>query len=97
MINLSKVKVSKEVNHGNRAGSPRYTLDWNDYYSHDVINEFIDELAATYPNVTTVSVGTTYEGRDMRAIQVNRAGPDAPNIWVEAGTGIESKTFGIVI
>ena len=70
-----------------RVGSPRYTLDWDDYYSHEVINEFIDELADSYPDVTTVSIGQTFEGRDMRVIQVNRAGPDAPNIWIEAGIG----------
>ena len=71
--------------HGLENKSPRYSLDWDDYYSHDVINEFIDELAANYPDVTTTSIGETYEGRDMRVIHMERAGPGAPNIWVETG------------
>ena len=70
-----------------------------------VINEFIDELASTYEWVNSVSIGESYEGRDMRVIQVRgelqthgnfsvttpncsqiaKAGPGAPNVWVEAG------------
>lgn len=64
---------------------PKYNLDWNDYYSHDDINEFIDELAATYDYVSTASIGQSYEGRDMRVIQIAKAGPGKPNIFVEAG------------
>ena len=74
-----------------RSGSAQnYALDWDDYYSYGVINEFMEELASSYANVSTVSIGTTYEGRDMRLIQVTRAGLDAPNIWVEAGTIIDT-------
>ena len=32
-------------------GSPRYTLTWDKYHGHEVIHEFIDELAATYDQV----------------------------------------------
>ena len=66
--------------------SPRYNLDWDDYYSHDDINAFIDELADTYSGfVSTRSIGSSFEGRDMRVIEITRAGPGAPNIWIEAG------------
>ena len=27
----------------------------------------------------------TYEGRDMRVIEINKAGPNAPIAWIEAG------------
>jgi murein tripeptide amidase MpaA len=64
----------------------RYSLDWNDYHPHDAFNEFIDELAASNSDwVNTVSIGKTVEGRDMRVIQITKAGPGKPNVWMEAG------------
>ena len=60
-------------------------MDWDSYHGHDDLNEFIDELAATYSWVETVSIGQSYEGRDMRVIQINKAGPGAPTVWVESG------------
>jgi murein tripeptide amidase MpaA len=66
-------------------GSPRYTLTWDDYYSHETINEFIDELAATHDFVETVSIGTTVEGRDLRVVQIKKAGAGKPNVFIDAG------------
>ena len=60
--------------------------DWNDYYRHEDINNFIDELASTNSDfINTVSIGKTVEGRDMRVIQITKAGSGAPNVWVDAG------------
>merc|ERR1719210_2477562 len=60
--------------------------DWDDYYRHDDINNFIDELASTNSDfINTVSIGKTNEGRDMRVIQITKAGSGAPNVWVDAG------------
>ena len=66
-------------------GSPRYTLTWDKYHGHEVIHEFIDELAATYDFVNTVSIGKTVEGRDLRVIQIAKAGPGKPNVFIDAG------------
>ena len=64
--------------------------DWNDYYRHDEINNFIDELASTNSEfINTVSIGKTVEGRDMRVIQITKAGSGAPNVWVDAGKLVE--------
>ena len=30
-------------------------------------------------------IGSTHEGRDMRVIQITKAGPSAPIAWIEAG------------
>merc|ERR1711997_774180 len=60
--------------------------DWEDYYSHDAINTFIDGLGAANSDwVNTISIGSTHEGRDMRVIQITKAGPSAPTAWIEAG------------
>jgi len=64
----------------------RSGYDWKDYYRHDDINRFIDGLATTNSDfINTVSIGKTVEDRDMRVIQITKAGPDAPIAWVEAG------------
>lgn len=65
-----------------RANSPRYNMDWTSYHNHDDINEFLDELAATYDFVNVVSIGSSYEGRDMKVIEIGNG--DA-NVWIEAG------------
>ena len=64
--------------------------DWDDYYRHEDINNFIDELASTNSDfINTVSIGKTVEGRDMRVIQITKAGSGAPNVWVDAGNLFE--------
>merc|ERR1711992_413553 len=60
-------------------------LDWNDYYGHDTLNAFIDGLADQYDWINTVSIGKSFEGRDMRVIQLAKAGAGKPNVWIEAG------------
>ncbi len=49
------------------------------------INAYLDELASTYPFVNSVSIGETYEGRDMRVLQIMKAGEGKPNVFIEAG------------
>jgi hypothetical protein len=53
-----------------------------------VHNEFIDEIAATYDFASTVSAGMSYEGRDMRVLVLNKAGPGARTVYIEAGLRI---------
>ena len=49
------------------------------------MNEYIDNLATQFNYVNTVSIGKSYEKRDMRVIQISKAGSGAPNIFIEAG------------
>ena len=35
--------------------------------------------------MSTVSIGKSHEGRDMRVLQITKAGPGKPNVWIEAG------------
>ena len=72
--------VSISADHCERAN-----YDWNDYYSHERINDFTDGLDCAKRWVKTISIGKTYEGRDMRVIEIDRAGPNAPIAWIEAG------------
>ena len=43
---------------------PYYELDWDDYYRHDVINAFLEELASLNDWAEVVTIGQSYEGRD---------------------------------
>ena len=45
----------------------------------------MDQLAATEEWINVVSIGKSYEGREMKVLQITKAGEGAPNIWIEAG------------
>ena len=73
-LSLIKIVVSNAI-----------AYDWNDFHSHKDINKFIDDLACSNSDwVQTVSIGKTFEGRDMRVIEINKAGPNAPIAWIDA-------------
>merc|ERR1711862_595548 len=69
---------------GKSAGK-RYTMDWADYHDIDVLNEFIESLAETNDFASIIPIGKSYEGREMKVLAITKAGPGAPNIWLEAG------------
>ena len=50
------------------------------------LNAYVDELAAQYDFVSSVSIGKSYENRDMRVIQIANAGPGKQNVFIEAGS-----------
>jgi len=81
---VDEVEASRPQKGQARSGSG-YTLDWTDYYSHDVLNEFLDALAASNDFASVINIGKSYEGRDMNVLAVTKAGPGAPNVWLEAG------------
>lgn len=60
-------------------------MDWDDYYSHDTITAFLDELETSYEDVEVVDLGQTFEKRTQKLIKITRAGPDSPNILLEGG------------
>merc|ERR1712156_615947 len=81
------VEDVEELHKGNeRPETRRSGYDWEDYHSHSDINDFIDGLGASNSDwVATKSIGQTYEGRDMRVIEITKAGPGKPIAWIEAG------------
>jgi len=65
--------------------SSSYNMDWTDYHNHDEINEFLDSLASSNNWTNVINIGKSYEGRDMNVLAITKAGPGAPNVWLEAG------------
>lgn len=58
-----------------RKAEGRATVEFDHFWTNDEINEYLDTLHADYPNVATVeSLGTSYEGRPMRAIHISLGG-----------------------
>jgi len=62
-----------------------YTMDWDDYHPHEVLNEFIQALADVNDFAKIIDIGKSYEGRQMNVLAIEKAGPGAPSIWLEAG------------
>merc|ERR1711887_320892 len=68
-----------------KSGDKRYAMDWNDYHDHDTLNEFIAALADANDFAKIIPIGKSYEGRDMNILAIEKAGPGAPNVFLEAG------------
>jgi hypothetical protein len=48
-------------------------------------------LATKYQGfVTSISIGKSYEDRDMKLLRISKAGPGKPNIFIEAGKDIST-------
>lgn len=68
---------------GSKNASPR--LSWDAYYPVDEIYSFMDEIAAAHSAIAkTASYGTSYEGRDLRYIVLNKGNTDKPIIFIDA-------------
>merc|ERR1712226_232201 len=76
-VTQSQMKPKTKLNAG---------FDWEDYQSHDDINSFIEGLAASNSEwISIKSIGQSHEGRDMKVIEITKAGPGKPIAWIEAG------------
>ena len=64
---------------------PKAKYDWNNYHSQKKINGFIDNVARSKKWIKTKSIGKTFEKRDMRVIEIKKAGRNAPIAWIKAG------------
>ena len=55
-----------------RNTSARGMFDWTDYYSHDDLNLFIQDLADTTNYTRIINIGKSYEGRDMNVLAIEK-------------------------
>merc|ERR1711971_1235993 len=68
-----------------KSGAGNYTMDWEDYHDYATLEAFIAALADANDWASVINIGQSYEGRDMNVLAITKAGPGAPNIWLEAG------------
>ena len=56
-------------------------MNWDDYQPLDVLNEFIESLAASNPDFARIiSIGQSYEGRDMKLLAVEKVSSRDPRL-----------------
>lgn len=61
-------------------------MTWDSYYTNDQINDWLDDLATTYPDVVTpLTIGTSFEGRPIKGIKISHGGDDNRVIFIEGG------------
>jgi len=54
------------------------------------------QLASKYSFIKTVSIGKSFEGREMRVIEIRKAGPGKPIVWIEAGKNLTILKSSII-
>ena len=52
--------------------SGNYSLDWEDYHPHHVLNEFIQALADANDFARIIPIGQSYEGREMNVLAIEK-------------------------
>jgi len=87
--NVQSLISESQLSNGNVTRKKRsefgYTMEWTEYHPINVLNEFIQALADANDFARIINIGSSYEGRDMNVLAIEKAGPGAPNVWLEAG------------
>ena len=61
-------------------------MDWTDYHTLEDMHSYLDYLESTYDFVSTVSIGKSYDGSDMRIAKVCKNGCNyMPALWIDGG------------
>jgi len=63
-----------------------HDMDWTDYHPIEDMHSYMDFLESNYDFVTTQSIGSSYEGSDMRILKVCQGEcGNKPAIWIDGG------------
>jgi len=69
-----------------KAGDDPASFPIDQYHPIAEINDWIDSLASSYPSlVSTFSIGSSHENRDMRVIKIGAQGTKKPGYFIDAG------------
>ncbi|XP_049948177.1 carboxypeptidase B-like [Schistocerca serialis cubense] len=67
-------------------GRNGHRMEWQSYHRLADIHQFLDFLAATYPQRFSVqTIGSSVQGRPLKVVRVSSGKPGAPAIWVDGG------------
>ena len=67
---IEETRPSKERKFA-RSGA-NYTMDWDDYHPHEVLNEFIEALADANDFGRIIDIGLSHEGRAMKVLALEK-------------------------
>ncbi|PZC76035.1 hypothetical protein B5X24_HaOG205237 [Helicoverpa armigera] len=63
---------------------PNKTMDWMNYHRLETIYAFMDNLAAQYPYLCTISViGKSVEGRDLKVLKISNGKSNNAGVWLD--------------
>ncbi|XP_003739860.1 carboxypeptidase B [Galendromus occidentalis] len=67
-------------------GSDPARFALNQYHSYDEISAYLDAIASRYSDIATLNtIGSTYEGRQIKGLQIASGGGQKPVIWLDSG------------
>jgi len=79
---VAATKMAPKANN-NKAG---HAMDWTSYHPTEDFHDFMDYLEESYDFVSTESIGTSFEGADMRILKVCKGGcGNKPAMWIDGG------------
>ncbi|XP_055527180.1 carboxypeptidase B-like [Wyeomyia smithii] len=67
--------------------SPRHTISWDHFWTHEEIEHYIHEMAEDFPDIATIeTIGTSSEGRNIEGLYISYDGNNAkPLIIIDGG------------
>ncbi|XP_045451565.1 carboxypeptidase B-like [Melitaea cinxia] len=78
------IEKEQDVNKKARRNADSGTMDWKSYHRLEVIYAFMDDLAALYPYLCSVSViGKSVEGRDLRMLKISNGDSGNTGVWID--------------
>jgi murein tripeptide amidase MpaA len=71
---------------GGDAGQADHGMTWDEYHSLETMYEYLDFLEASNVDVTTETIGQSYEGHDMRVVKICRGEcGKKPAMYIQGG------------
>lgn len=71
--------------------------DFQSYLDVDEVYAWLDEQAALHPDIATVvSIGKSFEGRDLKVLKISKSGETKPAIWLDANIHAREWITGAV-
>jgi len=78
-------QIVQETRPREKAEGVKSVMDWENYQDLDTLNQFIQDIADANEWASIINIGQSYEGRDMKVLAITKAGPGAPNIFMDSG------------
>ncbi|XP_038117133.1 carboxypeptidase B [Culex quinquefasciatus] len=88
LLNNEKSKNEEHLKKVRRNAGPKSTIDFDHYWSLEEVYDFVEEVAAKSDMVTAFDIGTTHEGRPLKALTLSKNGyinMERPVVFMDAG------------
>jgi len=86
LVDEQKSHIDMVSQNAFKLGDDPSSFPIDQYHSFEELYNWVDSLVAKYPgHVSTVSIGKSFEKRDMRLVKIGTGGAEKPGIFLEAG------------